>query len=542
MINLFLILKNFLYDYKIRNRFINHNNIYFNPCKKDKGIILIEFHSFCSGHIGLSYLSNYLSEKYKSKIIAYNGWALLFHSLKQNFISKIKFYVAKSLNLKTFGIYKSFGTKNIFHPKISYIDSLEAKKEFKKFLKNINTLKKLENYKIKNILVGDLLYDTYLKKKYSLIPTINLKNKDFIDFSYDFISLVIFWINYFKNNRVKSVVTSHSIYSLAITSRIALSKSIPAFVCTGEHLTKLNKKNIYQFGEFHNYKRIFNKLNKLKKKEGLKIAKYRIEERLKGKLHSDTSYISNSSFKKIKIKKINKNKKKTKILIATHNFADAPHLYGNNLFTDFYQWILFLGKISKLTDYDWYIKTHTPFPGRWKKYSDHEKLVVNKFLKSHKNINLLSNKITHQEILNMGIDTVLTVYGTIGFEFPALGIPAITSSKNNPQIHYNFNFHPKNINDLKKIIFNLQKYKKKISYSKIQIYEYYFMKYIYFNKNWLFEDYDKLIKNLGYHEQFHNKVYDYWLKNWSNYKHKKVYLRINRFNNSGHFAFNSELE
>ena len=82
MINLFLILKNYLYDCKIRNRFINHNNIHFNHCKKDKGIILIEFHSFCSGHIGLSYLSNYLSEKYKSKIIAYNGWALLFHSLK----------------------------------------------------------------------------------------------------------------------------------------------------------------------------------------------------------------------------------------------------------------------------------------------------------------------------------------------------------------------------------------------------------------------------------------------------------------------------
>ena len=68
------------------------------------------------------------------------------------------------------------------------------------------------------------------------------------------------------------------------------------------------------------------------------------------------------------------------------------------------------------------------------------------------------------------------------------------------------------------------------------------MKYIYFNKNWLFEDYDKLIKNLGYHEQFQIKVYDYWLKNWSNYKHKKVYLRINKFNNSSHFAFNSELE
>ena len=68
------------------------------------------------------------------------------------------------------------------------------------------------------------------------------------------------------------------------------------------------------------------------------------------------------------------------------------------------------------------------------------------------------------------------------------------------------------------------------------------MKYIYLNKNWLFGNYDKLIKDLGYHKQFHSKVYDYWIKNWSIKKHDEIKFRLDKFNYSDHFAFNYELE
>ena len=32
-----------------------------------------------------------------------------------------------------------------------------------------------------------------------------------------------------------------------------------------------------------------------------------------------------------------------------------------NLFPDFYEWLIFLSKISENTDYDWYIKDHPPY-------------------------------------------------------------------------------------------------------------------------------------------------------------------------------------
>ena len=43
------------------------------------------------------------------------------------------------------------------------------------------------------------------------------------------------------------------------------------------------------------------------------------------------------------------NTKKLKILVATHCFTDAIHFYGKCLFPDFFEWLKFLGELSKNT-------------------------------------------------------------------------------------------------------------------------------------------------------------------------------------------------
>ena len=60
------------------------------------------------------------------------------------------------------------------------------------------------------------------------------------------------------------------------------------------------------------------------------------------------------------MKKAIKQNDNTKILIAAHCFNDAVHVYGNNLFPDFYEWLKFLGEFSlkHKNKYDWYIKIH----------------------------------------------------------------------------------------------------------------------------------------------------------------------------------------
>ena len=100
----------------------------------------------------------------------------------------------------------------------------DLKKEIFKKISNKNDILEI-NYK--GILVGDLLYDTYLKAKNK--PTIDIKSDEFNIFSEEFLGLCEFWIEYFKENKIKAIIAFHSVYSYAIPLRIAIHNNIDAF-------------------------------------------------------------------------------------------------------------------------------------------------------------------------------------------------------------------------------------------------------------------------------------------------------------------------
>ncbi len=134
------------------------------------------------------------------------------------------------------------------------------------------------------------------------------------------------------------------------------------------------------------------------------------------------------------------------------------------------------------------------------------------------------------------VDFVLTCYGSVGVEYPYFNIPVINSSKNNPHINYKFNFHPKTIKEYDTLIKTLKniKKKKKLKFSKNEICEYYFMRHIYMDKNWLIDDLPKMINYVGgFDGQFTTKFYKYWLKNLSEEKYNKIIKTLNSFIDSG---------
>ena len=52
-----------------------------------------------------------------------------------------------------------------------------------------------------------------------------------------------------------------------------------------------------------------------------------------------------------------------------------------------------------------------------------------------------------------------------------------------------------------------------------EIYEYYSMRNVFFSKDWFFQDLDKLIDRVGnYHKIFRPEFYEYWVKNYDQYK------------------------
>ena len=164
------------------------------------------------------------------------------------------------------------------------------------------------------------------------------------------------------------------------------------------------------------------------------------------------------------------NTKKLKILVATHCFTDAIHFYGKCLFPDFFEWLKFLGELSKKYNYDWYIKFH---PSEY----DNNKKHFEYFEKNYKKFILLPKYTNNNDILKEGVDAVLTVFGSVGHEYPLFNIPVINASNIGAHKNYNFNFYPNNIKEYENLIKNIKKLKINKNKIKDEISEYVYMAY-----------------------------------------------------------------
>ena len=185
-------------------------------------------------------------------------------------------------------------------------------------------------------------------------------------------------------------------------------------------------------------------------------------------------YSTQSAFTSKKMNRVLKQNKKIKILICTHEFHDSPHSTGGLLFPDFYEWLLFLGNQSKNSEYEWYIKNH-PDCDNW------TKKIVENFVKLFPSINLVNEKASFLQLKDEGLKFVFTCHGTVGHECPLLDIQVVNADLNHPHIAYDFNWSPKNIDEYRDILDNLDKIKKKID--KKDIYEFYFVRNLMGNKD-----------------------------------------------------------
>ena len=111
-------------------------------------------------------------------------------------------------------------------------------------------------------------------------------------------------------------------------------------------------------------------------------------------------------------------------------------------------------------------------------------------------------------------------------------IPVINASTKNPHIAFNFNIHAKNILHYKKLLVNPKLIK--ININKKEILKYYFLMHIFYTRNWLFSDYEKMQKNVKDH--YDSEVYKYWVKNeFSTQKHREILDTLEKFVDSSDY-------
>jgi hypothetical protein len=464
---------------------------------KTENIILVEIFDHPSSQISYSYFSNVLSKQKNSKIVSFFTRSASLKNYLYNYLSPFSPYA----------IQKSYGSTQMINPTLS-------KKISMNIFKKINTKKDILKISLNKIHIGDLIYDEYLaiNKK----STIDLESKHFRNYLKDSFRLFHFWYEYFKNNKVKSLIISHSVYLVGLPGRIAIHFNIPVYNVMATSAYYLDNKNFLTLSNFEFSKKKFLQLKKSIKKKLTLNAKKEISNRFRGLLdiRQLNNRIASRSFSSIdKNKRVLNKNSKFKILVATHCFQDAVHVYGNYLFEDFFEWLDFLGSQSnKLKNYEWYLKCHPAV------FERNEKTLIY-FTKKYPNLILLPKDVTHNQLIYEGISVVFTVYGTVGYEYPLFGIPVVNASSHGPHDLYRFNFYPKTKKEYLKLIQNLPKLKVDKEKVKNQIYEYFAIRFL-TNYN-IYKKYN--INPKKYRDIIQgSNLYNIWMKEFSLVHHEKI--------------------
>jgi hypothetical protein len=490
--------------------FIWHNKKVWADFQSDEkqGEILLEASKTASSIISFSYLANLLAKKHGAKI---------------------KAYVVKDKKTKT-TIYESFNAE-VFYFSLSGSQVLEVEKLFNEIYPNIKTKRDVEDLKVKGVWIGDLLYDSHLRDW--LVPTVDIKDWRFQKSLKGALGYYIYWRDYLDLHNVKAVIVSHCVYyQYAVVLRLAIQSGIPGYQINATHAHRLNNENLRAYTEFFDFPARFRKLTSQEQRAGLEEAKRRIERRLAGEVGVDMHYSSQSAFVRKENKRVLRESPRIKVLIAVHCFFDAPHPYGKNLFPDLYEWMTFLGQISEKTDYDWYLKTHPD-------YLPENTPILEQFLNKYRKLTKIDHQTSHLRLADDGLDFVLTVYGTVGFEYAVLGVPVINASTCNPHIGYKFNIHPRTVDEYEKILLNLHNQKLDIDVN--QVYEYYYMRFINNTDNWLFGRYSDFLKEIGgYKKQVGSISYKKFLEQFSPQKHLQILRSLDKFVESKGYCFQKE--
>lgn len=517
--------------------------VYFNLKKKvrpfnlnkNKSLILFEFSNYSASQIGGYYFISHLLKKEKLDIKGfYNGYGVK-TPFRNHFMESLKWKIKNIFSLGFFKIYKAYGVNNIIIPNAKYINLDETNRLYEITKKKIKSKKDVLKISIKNTFIGDLIYDTYLNRY--LKPTIEITDSEFLKVLKECIALTLYWHDFFKKNNVKYLVGTHGVYSYAIPFRVALKFGIKGFLTNLHGIKQVTKEFIYEHSPDRNKKILFNKISTFEKKSFIKKSKQELKRIISGHKVKERDYtLKKSSF-------LNKNNFRTKlikptnrlkVLISPHDFFDAAHGFGDHeLFEDYYEWLKFTFDLSKKTNYDWYVKTHPDLVGRFGEKQRATRKVVDELVHRFSNVRLLPPNYSHSKIIKEGIDAVITCHGSIAYEYAMNNVPAIIASKCNPYKEFKFSVQPKNRNEYKKIILNLNKTGLKFKINKKNIYEFYALKFhVTYTLNWVF-DYRDYCKFIGSWYNWQSpRIFEYWMLKKDKILDQKINKNIKNFLNS----------
>ena len=405
-------------------------------------------------HVSLSYCGNYLANLYDAEI-----WCYIRYGKERELMYKSK---------SSKEVAKSYNVTNILDIECDQSQIIRARKLFSQIWSMINSWRDLRNIEINGINFGISIIRDYLR---FFVPSLNLKTNSFAQHLWFLIQRIVFLLDYFQTNKdIKAIILWDGVCRESFLRDIAISHGIPVYAI---HYSGPGMKcNLnFHFGDwFKYYKDFFQQLSPQEQKLGIEWAKRSLEARFAGS-KSEISYMKKSIYSVQLGERVLEQNDKIKVIICPHVLEDDLYGYGWQIFSCMIEWLDHLGKLSEQTDYDWYLKCH---PAQGKR----DEIFLKSFLEQYPKIKLVPTWTSPKQLKEEGIKYAFTIWGTIGHEYPALGIKVINAG-NNPHIAFDFDLNPKTEEEFDNIVFNLDKLEHKVDIQ--EIYKFYCIHYLYYN-------------------------------------------------------------
>lgn len=300
-----------------------------------------------------------------------------------------------------------------------------------------------ERLKYRNVLVGDTVYDSFLRA--NNLPTIDFGHPDLLEKLTNALRYIDILYDYFSVEEVKAVCIIETTYMLALPGRVAFEFNVEVFIISHSRVFRLSKEEYIGFHEFLKFKSVYDSLPREIKNWGIDRAKLALPTILARAGFELSSKVSFNHFPQGHSYKL---RKPLKLLVSAHDFFDSPHRVGFAFFSDFYVWLSFLNSIALETNYEWYVRTH-PNARPWNQE------VLNSIFENNPSVTLLSPTMPNAELVKMDFSAVLTVFGTVGSEWPLYGVPVINASSKHKHMNISGNITPKNKEDYIHLLLNL---------------------------------------------------------------------------------------
>ncbi len=331
------------------------------------------------------------------------------------------------MNYKWRKIYQTFCDKEGFaalgfNPVYDIADFLRAKK----IQNTIASKQALVDLVIDGILVGDLIYDCYLRFKPA--PTLDVKDRYLWLLLWETLRLLRRSQSYFCTYQPSIYLTSYTVYiQHGIPARVALANQVKV-VSFGDMpiLYKIQSVNdVLHMRDTSHYASEFDSLPQ--QEEKLALAEAALQKRLGGGIDVATTYMRQSAYS---LSVLDVPDVKDHVIIFLHDFYDGIHIYPDIIFPDFWEWAAFTIDTLMKLNIPFAVKPHPNQIGE-------SAIALDLFIERYPGFKILNPKITNKQLVAAGMSCAITVYGTIGHEMAYMGVPVITCARHP---HHSFDF------------------------------------------------------------------------------------------------------